>query len=40
MTEPKNIVTIPLKMSYKKPKLAELKSNLAKHLPRIVFVDV
>ena len=40
MTEPKNTVTIPLKMSQKKPKIAELKANLSKHLPRIVLVDV
>ena len=39
MTETKNKVTIPLKKHSKKVTIEELKTNLLKHLPKIVHVN-
>lgn len=39
ITSSKNKVTIPIKKHKKKVSLEDLKANLLKHLPRIVYVD-
>ena len=39
LVDPVNQVSIPLKKQASKAKLAELKLNLAKHLPRVVRVN-
>ena len=39
MTDTKNKVTIPLKKHNKKIAIEDLKTNLLKHLPKIVYVN-
>ena len=39
MTDTKNKVTIPLKKHSKKVTIEDLKTNLLKHLPKIVSVN-
>ena len=39
MTQSKNKVTIPLKKSLRQTKIEDLKKNLEKHLPKIIYVD-
>ena len=39
MTDAKNIVTVPIKHNSRQVLLEDLKANLLKHLPNIVYVD-